>query len=355
MLERERELDQVDALLQRAVSGVGCALVIEGPAGIGKTEILVRARELAAERGMATLVARGGELERDLPFVVVRELLTREIASADEAERRELLAGAAGLAEPVIGAHAGERESPAAVAQPIPAYTSGAGLSAALHGLFWLCSNLAYRRPLLLVVDDVHWADPGSLRFLLYLAHRIGDLPAVLILARRTDEATDDAGAIEAIRREPACAVIDLQPLSPAAVAQLLDASYDERVAEEFASACHATTRGNPFLVRELVLTLQDQGLGPEAEHAERVDMVRPARIADVVRARLERLPAAAIELARAVAVLGTRVELRHAAKLVGIDDRIAEDAADALAAAESVGAESSVDVPPSDHAECGV
>ena len=59
--------------------------------------------------------------------------------------------------------------------------------------------------------------------------------------------------------------------------------------------------------------------------------MVRPARIADVVRARLEQLPAAAIELARAVAVLGTRVELRQAAKLVGIDERVAGDAADAL------------------------
>ena len=333
MLERERELDKIDALLQEAVDGAGCALMIEGPAGIGKTELLARTRELAAERGLATLVARGGELERDLPFVVVRELLAREIASVDEAERRELFAGAAGLAEPVIGAH----ESSAPYAEVIPTYTSGAGLSAALHGLYWVCSNLADRRPLLLVVDDVHWADPASLRFLLYLAHRIGDLPAVLLLARRTDESNDETGAIEAIRREPACAVIDLQPLSPAAVGQLLDASYGEHVEEEFARACHATTRGNPFFVRELALTLQDQGLGPEAEHAERVEMVLPARIADMVRARLERLPAAAIELARAVAVLGTRAELRHAAKLVGINDRIAEDAADALAAAELV------------------
>lgn len=334
LLERERELDQVDALLQRAVGGVGSVLVIEGPAGIGKTEILACLGQLAAKRGLATLVARGGEMESDLPFVVVRELLAREIASVDEAERRDLFAGAARLAEPVIGANTGEGE-PAGTDAELPAHTSGAGLSAALHGLFWLCSNLADRRPLLLVVDDVHWADPGSLRFLLYLAHRIGDLPAVLILARRTDEPKYDTGAIEAIRREPACTTIDLQPLSLAAVVQLLDASYGERVAEEFARACHATTRGNPFLVRELVRTLQDQGLGPEAEHAARIEMVRPARIADVVRARLERLPAAAIELARAVAVLGTRVELRHAAKLVGIDDRIAEDAADALAAAD--------------------
>ncbi|MDX6542015.1 MAG: hypothetical protein QOI71_3625, partial [Gaiellales bacterium] len=309
--------------------------MIEGSAGIGKTELLSCARELAAERGLASLVARGGELERDLPFVVVRELLAREIARADEADRRELFAGAAGLAEPVIGAHTGEGESATPDAQPIPADTGGAGLSAALHGLFWLCSNLADRRPLLLVVDDVHWADPASLRFLLYLAHRIGDLPAVLILGRRTDEPKDDAGAIEAIRREPACEVIALEPLSPAAVAHVLDARYGERVAGEFARACHATTRGNPYFVRELVLTLQDEGLRPDAEHADRIEMVRPARIADAVRARLERLPAAAIELARAVAVLGTRVQLRHAAELVGIDDRIAGDAADALAAAE--------------------
>jgi DNA-binding CsgD family transcriptional regulator len=322
LLEREHEIAQVRALLEHASGGEGSTVLIEGPAGIGKTEFLARIRDLAAEKRMGTLVARGGELEQDLPLVVVRALLAGSVERADEDERRELMAGAAALAAPVLAARETDDDGLA----------SDLTLSAAMHGLFWLCSNLADRRPLLIAVDDVQWADAGSLRFLSYLAHRIADLPAMLALGRRTGEPGTDEALFGAIGGQRSTTRIELAALSRSAVAELLQASYAGPVADQFADACNSATGGNPFLMRELITALRDQDVSPLAENVRQVEQVRPRRVALAVRARLNRLPASAIELARATAVLGLEAELGDAARLAGIAEEEGQDAADALA-----------------------
>lgn len=337
LLERDHELARIGELLDRAVRGEGCVLLIEGPAGIGKSELLRSTREAAEERGMQALVARGGELERELPFVVVRELLARTVERVPAAERDELMAGAAGLAAAVLGSRAAGDERPTSTPPGKVTAPHGRALADALHGLFWLSSNIAERSPVLLVIDDLHWADAASLRFVAYLAHRIGDLSALLAVGWRTGESDADEDAVDAIRREPLTLVLAPSPLSAHAVAEALQGSYDEPVAEQFARACHAVTGGNPFLLRELVVAIRDEGLRPRAEHAERVEVIRPHGVGVAMRARLARLPARAIELARAMAVLGAEADLRQAARLAGIDDDEAEEAADALVAAELV------------------
>ena len=96
--------------------------------------------------------ARGGEIERESAFAVVRQLFEPPVSAAGEAERKELLAGAAGLARTVL-----ER------GQQRPAATPS---FAVLHGLYWLTVNLSLQAPLVVLVDDVHWCDPASARFL---------------------------------------------------------------------------------------------------------------------------------------------------------------------------------------------
>ena len=76
LLEREPELAEIDALLDATVNGTGRALLIDAPAGLGKTALVSQAVESAKARGMEVLTARGGELEHDLAFGVARDLLT---------------------------------------------------------------------------------------------------------------------------------------------------------------------------------------------------------------------------------------------------------------------------------------
>jgi predicted ATPase len=151
LLDRDDELVALAAALDAACAGGGTVVVLEGGAGIGKTRLLAGALDLAAERGMRCLSAVGGELEHELPFGVVRQLFETVLARAGAAERAQLLEGAAGLAAPAVGPAADPTEAPATFAT--------------LHGLYWLTANLAGERPLLLTVDDAHWADAASLRF----------------------------------------------------------------------------------------------------------------------------------------------------------------------------------------------
>ena len=160
-------------------------LLIEGPAGIGKTALLDQLRRRAEAVGMSVRLARGGEFERGFGFGIVRQLLEPALMSADAVERDRLLAGAARLAEPVFTDVAANEETRDVA-------------FATLHGLYWLVVNLTERGPLVLAVDDVQWADEPSLRFLLHLAHRLAGLPVVVALTVRT--------APDRNRRSPECA-----------------------------------------------------------------------------------------------------------------------------------------------------
>ena len=145
LLERARELEQIDRLLADAVGRAGRAMLIEGPAGIGKTALLEAARQRAGEHGATVLAARGGELEAHFPFGVVRQLFEPLLHRSSAEARAQLLAGAAHLAGPVVGAR-------------LEAAPPGGDLSGPLHGLYWLTVNLASRAPVLIAVDDAHWA-----------------------------------------------------------------------------------------------------------------------------------------------------------------------------------------------------
>ena len=179
LFDREDDLAAIDAALAEAVGGAGGVLLIEGPAGIGKTVLLDQLRRRASALKMTVRIARGGELERGFGFGIVRQLLEAALVEADAAERDRLLAGAARLAEPVFtDVSTAEETSEVAFAT--------------LHGLYWLVVNLAERGPLVLSIDDAQWADEPSLRFLLHLAHRLAGMPVVLALAADAGSAPAD-------------------------------------------------------------------------------------------------------------------------------------------------------------------
>jgi hypothetical protein len=103
LVERDRELQRIRSLLLRAQDGRGKALVIEGPAGIGKTALLAAAGNAAESEGFRLLRARGAELEREFAFGVVRQLVEPVLARAPEEERASILDGPPGVAARLLG------------------------------------------------------------------------------------------------------------------------------------------------------------------------------------------------------------------------------------------------------------
>jgi DNA-binding CsgD family transcriptional regulator len=327
LLERDTELAVISAAVTAAVHArAGGVLLIEGPAGIGKTSLLEAAAEMAAGLGAAVSQARGGELERNFPFGVARQLLEARVAALPAAERGRVLGGAAQAAAPIV--------DPRAAARPLP----GGGMAAderafiVSHGLYWLMCNLADAVPLFVGVDDGQWCDAGSARFLSYLARRLEELPLLLVVAARSGEPGGDVmGAALGDRHTQ---VLRPKPLSVAAASELVRRKLASGAGEDFCRECCRVSGGNPFLLRALLEELVAERITPGTADVERLAGVQPPAVARSLLARLVRLGPDASSLARAVAVLGS-AELREAAMLAQAGLAAAARAADALAEAD--------------------
>jgi DNA-binding NarL/FixJ family response regulator len=322
ILERDRELASLDTLIGEAAAGEARLALVEGPAGIGKTTLMVEARRRAGEAGMRTLAARGSELERQFPFGVVRQLF--EPLLVDARQRKQVLGGAAATAATVF-------EAPTEADSEL----SGDGSFAVLHGLYWMTVNLSADGPLLLSVDDLHWCDRPSLRFLLYLTRRLEGLPALVAGSLRPDEPGADAALLGELAGDPSTVSLYPGALSPAGVTEVVRSRLGEDVDEAFAAACHDATGGNPLLLGELLKSIAAEGTAPTAANVSTVKEIGPRAVSRAVVVRLARLPEDAVAVARALAVLGDGAELPAVAALAGLDDESAARATGALARAE--------------------
>jgi DNA-binding CsgD family transcriptional regulator len=320
LLEREAELEQIGDALRSATAGTGRIVMIEGAPGIGKSSLLDGAAELPEAERMAVLRARGGVMEREFALGVVIQLLAPSIEPLTEGKRERVFAGAAGLARPLF------EEVPDRAA-------ADDRLFARFHGLHWLCARLADERPLALLVDDAHWADEHSLRFLAYLEARIEEIPACAILAVRTGETAAASEALTALMESPQLAPVRPSSLSPAAVAQLVRDCLGENTDDEVCAECARTTGGNPLLTRQLISALEERG-GEDVD-IDTIAAIGPPSVARFVADRLRRRSPAAEAVAQTLAILGDDASLADAAEVAGVDRRAAAEAVDALIEAE--------------------
>ena len=317
LVEREAELERLEELAAAAASGRGGAVVVEGPAGIGKSSLLEAAEDLAERRGLDRLTARGGELERDLAYGAVRQLF--EPALARSADVASLFDGPAAGAAPLLGV---APHPPAALPDSDPA-------GAALHGLYWLVANLAVRAPLLVVVDDLHWVDAASMRFVAYLSRRVAELPVLLVTATRPSVEAHASELLERLAADPAVRRLQPSPLTAGAVRELLRSELGADAGEEVGGACHRATGGNPLFVLAVARTLEAGGeLDPTS-----LPEAGGRAIARSVALRLSGLGREVRELARAASVLGASGELRHAATIANLGEDVAGQAVDSLVA----------------------
>jgi DNA-binding CsgD family transcriptional regulator len=302
LLERSGEFSAIEAALDAAVAGFGSLILIEGEAGTGKTSLLTTAADLASDREMRRLSARGGEHEREFPYAVIRQLFESRLmgSTASGAE----LTGAAALAAPVFDiAPGGARADRMAIR----------------HGLYWLAVDLASERPLALLVDDAHWADSSSLEALLYIARRLEELPVAMVLAARVGEPDSPDELLRGLRQEPGVKLLTPAALTLEAAAELGRRELGRDASERFLEVCHEATGGNPFLLVELLRAIASDGIEPRDANADRVTNLASAGVAGSILARLARLGEEAAEVARCVAVLEPNAETEHVAALAGL------------------------------------
>ncbi|MGH3030344.1 MAG: ATP-binding protein [Gaiellaceae bacterium] len=321
LLERETSVERLVSGLERARAGEGRIVVVEGEAGIGKTALLGAARDLTA--GDTVLAARGGQLERDFAHGVARQLYEPFLRATPARGRQALLSGAAELAAPVLGL-APTVDSSAAGLAADPGF-------AANHGLYWLTANLAERQPLLVLVDDAHWADSASLVFLNYLARRLEGLRVLVLLALRWGEAGPAQQLLESLLELPHAELLRPSPLTEEATGAVIEAWFDTAPDPAFRAACREVTGGNPFLLMELLRALAAEGVEPTTPSAEHARVLAPRSVSRSVLGRVGAMGPNAVALAKAVSLLDTDAELRHVASLASLDLGAAEIAADAL------------------------
>lgn len=318
ILDREVEFERISDLVQRvARGGRGATLVVEGPAGIGKTRLMDAIREIGVERGMAVCAARGAELERGFPFGLVVQLLDPALVAAGGVRRNELLDGAAALA---LGAW-GEKPS------------GGGEVEAAgvMHGLYWLLAALAGSSPLLLLVDDAQWGDDASLRFLAYLFRRAESLPVLVAVACRPPPSGETGTLVSELVADPGAELVRPGAFGVSAVVRLLGEHLGVPSDLEFAEACLQATGGNPFLLGELARELRAQRIAPKAGEAYRVAGLRPDSVTRSLTVRIGRSGGVAARLAPAIALLGDGADLSLVGELVGLAPDAAADALDGL------------------------
>src|SRR5262245_218175 len=153
LLEREVPVAALQAMTDAARDGSGRFVLIEGSAGIGKTRLLSEARGIAGSAGMRVLAARGGELEGEFAYGIVRQLFEPLLAAAAPDLKADLFSGPAALIEPLFGA-----------SQPAGSRDAATDSSFAIvHGLYWLAANAVFQTPTLIALDDLQSSDTPSM------------------------------------------------------------------------------------------------------------------------------------------------------------------------------------------------
>src|SRR5215469_12301264 len=315
--ERDRELDVISAAIAAARSGSGTALIIEGPSGIGKTSLLAHAGRQAAATGMTVLAARAAELEGGYAWGVARQLF-------EPAAR----AGAADLMTDSVVALAGPALSQAG-------YHGEEDPFSVLHGLYWLTAGLAQREPLLVAIDDLHWADQPSLRFAAHLARRLEGLPVLLMVTiREPRSGTVQQKALTAgLAAEQGVTVLRPAAISSQACAALVGEALGNAASSAFRNACREITGGNPLLLHALLSELAAEGIAGTDADVAHLRRLTPTAVSRNVLLQLGRMPAAALMAARGIAVLGTAATTARAGRLVGLDPDVSAEAVAALMA----------------------
>lgn len=326
---REHELASLRDAVEHSLSGRGSMLMIVGEPGIGKTRLAEEAGVYARLRGAQLLIGRCYESEASLPYIpFVQAIRSYVTVRAPDALREELGDGAADVAKLVSEIRQRIPDLPEAP-QAEPEQERFRLFESVTS--FLVAASMA--TPLVLLLDDLHWADKPSLLLLQHLARKV---PAsrLIVLGTYRDVELDRrhplSEVLASLRRDHAFERILLRGLSVEEVAVMLEAQAQHALGPRgipLAQAIHRESEGNPFFIEEIVRHLVETGglyrRGDQwAIGADRIeDLGIPEGIKEVIGRRLSRLSEACNTALSHGAVLGREFEFAVVGRMCGLDD----------------------------------
>src|SRR6201987_3644956 len=259
---RAGELKMVGALVTALVQGRGGVLVIEGPPGIGKSRLLTEVMALADKGGVRTLFGEAFEYQQTVPFFSLFMATLRADPPVGDADALRRLGGSADLRYWV------------------------------LHDLADAIYAAAAQTPLAIVLEDIHWADNGTLLALRSLATARPDVPVLRVLTARTGAGGPLLQETLSVLQRRGATVLRVAPMSASAVADMVCDAVRANADESLLNLA-AKAHGNPFLVRELVGGLDEEGrLNVSRGRAVASGQVLPRRLGAGMQQRLDLLTA---------------------------------------------------------------
>lgn len=318
---REHELTVLDAALARARTGQGQLVLLAGEPGIGKTRLLSELAGRARVDGWLVLAGRAYDSEGMPPYLPFSEPLRSYVRTYPMDE----------LAGPLAGAAADVALLVPEVLERLPHMPRRMPLAhdgeryRLFEGICDFLLAIAHRagQGLLLVLDDLHWADTPSLLLLQHLARRLAEGPLLVAGSHRTVEIDRDhplTAVLAELRREQRCERLSLAPLSPAESSTLISGLAGAPADLSVTEAIHRETAGNPFYLGEVVRQLQAEGYDLANPRTVVAGWSVPEGVREVIGRRLARLSADANRLLQAAAVLGDGFEFALLTAVCGAD-----------------------------------
>ena len=342
LVGREDELIEARTLWNRAVGGDGQMLLVSGEPGIGKTRFT---REMITQASVTGGMALVGECyaEGGAPYSPFSQIVSAALDNGRLVGARESAEGSIQLPDYVLSdllTLAPELRLTFGDVPPNPPLDAESEQRRLFENIVVLSRILSERQPLLVVLEDAHWADGGTMAMIRHLARRGRRLPLMLIVTYREvelNEASPFHQLLLDLNRERLASRIKLSRFDREETGALLAALFAEEVTPDFLDAVYRETEGNPFFIEEVCKSLVESGqLYYEDGSWRRPQMTEisiPQSVRSAIQSRVLKLPDEQQELLRLAAILGREFDFETLAAASDLDE---DHLIDALEAAES-------------------
>lgn len=258
---REHELGILQTSLEERVAGQGRTVVLLGEPGIGKTRLATEIQPYAQARGLRVLVSRCPDSEGAPPYWPWGQIVRASVKECDDHQlRTDLGVGASDIAQVIPAIRERFPDLP-----PSPHLEAEQERFRFFESLTTFFKNMATHQPLMLVLDDLQWADASSLLFVQYLARELHDAPVLLLTTCRESEITQQSllsQTLAALARTPGSQALTLRRLTTEEVTQFITSTVGQTPTTEVSTAVFQRTEGHPFFMIEMVhLLATTQGM----------------------------------------------------------------------------------------------
>lgn len=320
LIGREAELSALEDALLAALRGDGGVVILGGEAGMGKTRLVTELTSRAQRLRCAVMTGACSEAELSLPYLPFLEAIGNRLTTEDTDELRQRLGPAAeelGQLFPQLGR---------------PAASGGDATQAKLRmfeAILILLRDAARGRALLLVLEDLQWADPGTRELLDYMTRRLRSTNVLVLATYRMDEMHRKHPLVPTIqgwRRSGSAEFIELEPLSTGHIGEMVMAIFHEtEVSDEFRDFLQERSEGNPFVVEEMLRDAVDRGdifrTTTGWDRKALAEMRIPRTVRAAILHRLERLRREEVDVLSAASVVGRSADINTLIAVTGMDE----------------------------------